>query len=78
LGSFHDIYSTDCEEEENFKIFLPFTFYYVKDVKIDTKKYTVDIYLETIGKTEILKEKIKMGKKVEYNEEKNIIKIIDL
>ena len=46
-------------------------------MKIDTKKYTVDIYLETIGKTEILKEKIKMGKKVEYNEKENIIKIID-
>jgi len=70
-------FSTDCKEEENLKIFLPFTFYYVKDVKIDTKRYTADIYLETIGKTEILEEKIKMGKKVEYNEKENIIKIID-
>ena len=64
-------------EKDDFKIFLPFTFYYVKDVKIDTKKYTSDIYLETIGKTEILEEKIKMGKKVEYDEKENIIKIID-
>ena len=65
------------KEKDDLKILLPFSFYYVKDVKIDTKKYTADIYLETIGKTEILEEKIKMGKKVKYDEKENIIKIID-
>ena len=37
--------------------------------------YTADIYLETIGKTEILEEKIKKGKEIEFNKEENIIQI---
>ena len=48
-------------------LFQPFSFYLVKKVDINKKNYTADIYLETIGKKEILEEKIKMGQKIEYN-----------
>ena len=56
-------------------IFQPFSFYYVRDVKIDNKNYTGDIYLETVGKIEILEEKIKLGKEIEFNENANIMQI---
>ena len=52
-----------------------FPFLNVKDVQIDIQNYTADIYLETIGKTEILEEKIKYGKEIEYNKELNIMQI---
>ena len=56
-------------------LYQPFSFYYVRDVQIDTKHYTADIYLETIGKTEILEEQIKLGKEVEYNKKEKLIQI---
>ena len=49
-------------------LFQPFSFYLVKKVVIDKKNYTADIYLETVGKKEILEEKIKNGQKIVYNE----------
>jgi hypothetical protein len=64
------------KEKDYLNIFLPFTFYYVRDVKINTERKTADIHLETIGKREILEEEIKMGKKVEYNVKENIVQII--
>ncbi len=42
---------------------------------IDLENYTADIYLETIGKKEILEEKIKLGKEIKYNEKEKIIEI---
>ena len=68
-----DISAVKGEKEH---LFLPFSFYFVRDVKINTKNYTADIYLENIGKKEILEEEIKKGKEVEYNPNENIIKII--
>ena len=62
-------------EEEKEILFEPFTFCHVDDVVFDVKKYTADIYLETIGKTEILENAIKNGNKIEYNEKLNIIEI---
>ena len=62
----------DVEKEV---LFQPFTFCLVKDVKFDLKKFTADIYLETVGKTEILEDDIKKGKKITYNENLKIIKI---
>ena len=58
-------------------VFQPFTFYNVKDVKIDINNYTADIELETIGKSEILEEKIKDGKEIEYIKNENMVKIIN-
>ena len=54
-------------------VFQPFSFYYVRDVEIDTSNYQARIYLETIGKKEILEEQIKKGKEIEYNEKEKLI-----
>ena len=56
-------------------LFQPFTFYYVQDVKIDLENYTADIYLKTVGKLEILEEKIKYNKDIHYSKTRNIIVI---
>ena len=56
-------------------VFQPFSFYLVRDVQIDHKNYKADIYLETIGKKEILEEQIKMGKEIKYNEKEKIMEV---
>lgn len=56
-------------------LFQPFSFYFVKDVQIDTQNYTSTIYLETIGKEEILEEQIKKGKEIEFNEKAQIMEV---
>ena len=56
-------------------LYQPFSFYYVRDVNIDHKNYKADIYLETIGKQEILEEQIKIGKEIDYNEKDNIMQV---
>jgi len=63
-----------CPSEKKV-IYQPFSFYYVKDVKIDLENYKADIYLETIGKKEILEEKIKLGKEIKYNEKEKIMEV---
>ena len=54
-------------QEEDEIIYQPFSFFLLKDIIIDYENYIADIYLETIGKTEILEEEIKKGKKILYN-----------
>ena len=61
-------YST--EEEV---LFQPFSFYYVKDIQINFKNYTAEIFLKTIGKVEILEEKIKLGKYIQFNKKIQIM-----
>ena len=57
-------------------IYQPFSFYNIKDVKIDIKKKLAEIYLEIIGKKEILEEIIKERKhKVKYNKNEKIIEL---
>ena len=56
-------------------LYQPFSFFFVTDVKIDLKNYTADIYLETIGKTQILEKEIKKGKEIIYNESKKMVEI---
>ena len=56
-------------------LYQPYSFYYVRDVKIDLDCYKADIYLETIGKKEILEEKIKLGKEIKYNEKERIMEV---
>ena len=63
------------KESEKEVLFQPFTFCFVKDVTFDLKKFTADIYLDTVGKTENLENAIKNGKKIEYNEDLKIIQI---
>ena len=68
-----DIENESEYDEEREILFQPFSFYYVKDTKINIVQYIADIYLETIGKIEILEEKIKLGKEIIYNKDKNIM-----
>ena len=62
-------------QKEEEILYQPFSFYYVSDVKIDKVKFTADIYLETIGKVEILEEQLKAGKIIEYNPNKKIMQV---
>ena len=70
-----DIQKVSKFKKERENLFQPFTFYYVKDVVIKIHSFTADIYLETVGKYEILEEKIKYGKQIQYNEKENTIEI---
>ena len=70
----------DVKNEAQYKneeeiLYQPFSFYYVSEVKIDNEHYTADIYLDTIGKTEILEEKIKEGKEIEFNKNLRIMEV---
>ena len=70
----------DIQKESKYKkekeiLYQPFSFYLVKDVKINIENYTADIDLETIGKIEILEEQIKFGKEIEYNESEGIMQV---
>ena len=56
-------------------LYQPFSFYYVRDVQIDNKNYIADIYLDTIGKTEILEEKIREGKEIDFNPKLRIMEV---
>jgi hypothetical protein len=58
-------------------LFLPFSFFKVKEVNVDLNNYTADIHLETVGKNEILETQIKNGKEIQYNNELNVMKIKD-
>ena len=70
-----DISELNAYYEEKEIIFLPFSFFKVTKVDLDEINYTADIFLETIGKKEILEDKIKYGKRIKYNEKENIIEI---
>ena len=70
----------DIQEISEYKgeeeiIIQAFSFFYVRDVQIDVNNRAAEIYLETIGRKEILEKKMKNGKDVEYNEIENIIQI---
>ena len=56
-------------------IYQPFSFYQLNNVNINLSNYTADIYLETIGKTEILEEQLKNNQNISYNKSKNIMEI---
>ena len=57
-------------------LYQPFYFYRVRDVQIVYEHYSDDISLETIGKTEILEEKIKMKKEIKYNQDLGIMEVV--
>ena len=61
-------------KKEQEVLFQPFSFFYVEQVNINLYKYTADIYLETLGKTEIFEEKLKEGKELFYDGSENLIK----
>ena len=70
-----DIQEFSKVKNEKKILFLPFSFYRVNSVNLNESNYIADIYLETIGKKEILEEKLKFGKEIKYNEDENIIEI---
>ena len=71
-----DIQDISLRKTEQEILYQPFSFYIVTDVRIDIKKREAYIYLKTIGKKEILEEKIREGKNIRYNEQENIIETI--
>jgi hypothetical protein len=70
-----NIQNISVGEKKNEIIFLPFSFYLLKDVVIDFENNMAQIYLETIGKNEILEEKIKSGQTIQFNAKKGAIEI---
>jgi len=72
-----NIQNVSCFRNEREILLQPFSFFLLKDIKINITNYTADIYLETIGKKEILEEAIKKGKKIIYNKNENIMEAID-
>ena len=70
-----DINEINLYMSEKEYLFLPFSFFRVKDVKININDKNADIYLETVGKKQILENEIKLGKEIEFNSQKNIIQI---
>ena len=72
-----DIHKNSKYEKEKEFLFQPFSFYRVKKVEFDITNFKADIHLETIGKKEILEEKIKFGKDINYNEKENIMQVVE-
>ena len=70
-----DIKNISKYKYENEILYQPYSFFYVRQVVIDLKNYLADIYLDTIGKKEILEEKIKLGKEIKYNEKERIMEV---
>jgi hypothetical protein len=62
-------------DEEEF-IVLPFTFFHLVKVKIDESKMNVDIEMTVIGKFGFLEERVRMGKKLYFNEKKFIMESV--
>ena len=58
-------------------LFLPFSFYLVKNVKFDYEEFSVDIELEVLLRKEILEYEIKKGKQVNYDNIQKLIYIED-
>jgi hypothetical protein len=59
-------------DEEEF-IVLPFTFFEVTKIEYNTKTMNADINLHLIGKSEILEDQIKVGKKIVYDSGKHFM-----
>ena len=70
-----DVQDISQYKKEKEILYQPFSFYYVRDVQVNINEYTADIYLETIGKQEILEEKIRIGKEIKYNEKERKMEI---
>ena len=59
-------------DEEEY-ILLPFTFLELNKINIDSNKFIADIELDIIGKKDILEDKIKDSKTVDYDTKKKIM-----
>ena len=70
-----DISDISYYKNEEEYLFHPFSFFKIKDFKIDLINHTLNLDLQTIGKKEILEEQIKLGKKIILNEPKKIMEV---
>ena len=71
-----DIQEISRYKKEKEVLFQPFSFYIITNVKIYPEKKKAEIYLETIGKKQILEIEIQKGKHIEYNKNLKIIECI--
>ena len=70
-----DIQNISEHNKEKEILFQPFSFYYVEKVNINLSKYTADIYLETLRKSEIFENELSKGKEIFYDGEDNIMRL---
>ena len=68
--------SLNEEVNDDEYLFQAFSFYRIKKAEVDYKNYKADIFMETIGKKEILEDKKRLGKEIKYNEKENIMEIV--
>ena len=68
-----DVHELSKYKKEKEVLFQAFSFFYVEKVDINLKAKTADIFLKTIGKRCILEKEIRNGKKIEYNQNKNMM-----
>ena len=73
-----DISLASYFSEEKEYVFLPFSFFLVKNVKIDINEYKGEIFLQSLGKTEIFEEKLTNENDIEYNNAKKIMEIKEI
>jgi hypothetical protein len=62
-----DINPESKNSDEREYVFQPFSFFRLTNISIDVNNKTADISLDTIGKKEILEEKIREGKEIKIN-----------
>ena len=70
-----DIQDIAKYKDEKEILFLPFSFYYVKKVDINISKYTADIDLEIIRKSDIFEISLTEGKEIFYDGTTNSMKL---
>ena len=68
IPSIFDISDLIPYPDEEEYIVLPFTFFELKKVTINERNMNVEIEMNVVGKREILEEKVKLGKKLGFNE----------
>ena len=68
-----DISYLSSNPDEKECIFLPFSFFIIKNVDINFDNYEANITLQNIGKKCLLEKKIQENKIIVYNEEENIL-----
>ena len=64
-----DISKISRFKEEKECLFLPYSFFRVKDIKIDYNEKSARIELDTVGRKQILEKYLKEGNKLDYNQE---------
>ena len=72
-----DVHDLSYYDDEKEILFQPFTFFKITKVDIDFDINIADIYLEVIGRKEVLEEKVKDGKMITYNIKEGVMEIVN-